>query len=81
MGIEFLIEFRLTPQHDLQQFLLRCLQVGQKPYLFQYFQRQVVSLVHHQNRRQSLLMSLQQEAVQHVDQFVFRLTGNGQPQI
>ena len=51
MGIEFLIEFRLTRQHDLQQLLLRCFEVGQKPYLFQYFRRQVMSLIHHQNRR------------------------------
>src|SRR5208282_1030811 len=35
MGIEFLIEFRLTRQHDLQQFLLRGFQVRQKSNLFQ----------------------------------------------
>ena len=37
--IEFLIEFRLARQHDLQQLLLRRFQVGQKPDLFQYLRR------------------------------------------
>ena len=64
MGIEFQIKFRLTRQHNLQKFLLRSLQVAQKADFFQYFRRQVMSLIHHENRRQSLLVSLQQEAVQ-----------------
>src|ERR1035441_480574 len=81
MGIEFLIEFRLARQHDLQQLLLRRFQVGQKPDLFQYFRRQEVSLIHHQNRGQSLLMSLQQEAVQYVDELVFGLARDRQPEI
>src|SRR5229473_46564 len=81
MRIEFLIELRLTRQHNLQQFLLRRFQVGQKPDLFQYFRRQVVSLVHHQDGRQFLLMSLQQEAIQDVNQLVFGFARDRQPEI
>ena len=50
--IEFLIEFRLAREHDLQQLLPRRFQIGQKPDFFQYFRRKVVRLVHHQGRRQ-----------------------------
>jgi len=81
MGVEFLIEFRLSSQYDLQQLLLRGFEVGQKPDLFQYFRRQMVSLVHHQDCRQSLLMSVKQETIQHVDQFVFGLARHRQPEI
>ena len=53
MGIEFLIEFRLARKHDLQQFLLRSLQVESKGVSLPGFRRQVMRFVHHQHRRQS----------------------------
>src|SRR5208282_394138 len=71
VGIEFLIELGLTGQHDLQQLLLRSFEVGQKPDFLEEIRRQMVRLVDHQNGRQSLLMPLQQEAIQPMDQFVF----------
>ena len=41
----------------------------------------MVRLVHHQNRRQSPLMPLHQEVVQHVDQLVFGFARDRQPEI
>src|SRR5271165_2797463 len=79
--VELLVQFRLSGEHDLQELLPGRLQIGQQPYLFQQFPRQVVRFIHHQQGSQFLPVPRQEERVQRQQDFILRLARYRQSKI
>ena len=74
-GIEFLIQFRLANQQNLQQLLMRGLQIAQQPDFFQNLRRKVMRFVDHQRRGQFLLVARNHIMSDLQQQFAFVLAG------
>ncbi len=63
-----LAQLRLTDQDDLQQLLLRRLEVGEQAHLLEDRGRQVLRLVDHEYRAAAFGMRLQQVPVERIGQ-------------
>src|ERR1700691_5320367 len=79
--VEFVVQFGLAHQQNLQQLLVGRLQIGQKPDFFQNLRRKVVSLVDHQNRRQFFLAARDHIARNLQQQFALVLADRRDAQI
>ena len=79
--IQFFVQFRLTDEQDLQQFLLRGFQVREQSYFFQNFRGEMMGLVHHQHGTELALMSSDQELAKLKQQVALGLSRGRQPEI
>src|ERR1700722_2751990 len=79
--IQLLVEFGLPHQKNLQQLLLRRLQIGEQPDFLQHLHRKMVSFVHHQHRGQTLLMTRNHERTQIQQKIALGLARGRQPKI
>src|ERR1700678_3225854 len=80
-GVEFVVQFGLADQQNLQQLLVGRLQIGQKPDFFQNLPRKVMSLVDYQDRGQFFLAARDHIASNLQQQFALVLADRRDAQI
>ncbi len=56
-GIQLFVQLGLAHKQYLEQFLFFCLQIGQKPNLFEQFDREILGIVHHNHIGQFSLVA------------------------
>ena len=67
MEVELFLEFRLAAEHDLDQLVLRCLQVGKHSQVLQCSDRHVLDLIDNENYIAPRLVFLDEDPVELVD--------------
>ena len=61
-------QFGLPDEYDLQQLLLRRLEIGQQAHLFEHVPRKILRLIHDQDRAPAIGMRHEQMVIQCIDQ-------------
>src|SRR5579871_185540 len=81
-GVEFVVEFWLSDQQYLQQFVLWRFQVRQQPYLLQQVCRKMMCLIHYQHsRRATTFVPPDNIRADLEQQFALRFSRRGQAKV